>query len=69
MQEARDFHLKVQEWMDARGAATHLGLPLSTIRRLTRAGEIPHKRFTPRNIRYSRAALDEWASGQVVGGA
>jgi len=56
------------EWMDARAAARYLDLPLSTIRRLTRSGSIPHIKPSPRNTRYSKSALDEWASRTSKGG-
>jgi len=61
MIEAVDLHPVLPEWMNVQEAADYLRLPVSTIRRLTRSGEIPSRRFTPRNTRYSRTALNKWA--------
>jgi excisionase family DNA binding protein len=48
------------ERLNARGAAEYLGVALSTVRRLSRAGTLPCHRITPRNIRYLRNELDAW---------
>lgn len=61
MIEATNSHQGVPDWMNVKEAAEYLRLPVSTIRRLTRNNEIPSRRFTPRNTRYSRTALDKWA--------
>ena len=55
------------EWMNVHEAAEYLRLPVTSVRRLTRSGEIPSRRFTPRNTRYSRTALDKWALDQERG--
>jgi excisionase family DNA binding protein len=55
------------DWMTVQEAADYLRLAVSAIRRLTRSGEIPSRRFTPRNTRYSRLALDKWAKDRNRG--
>lgn len=61
MTKTVDLPQVLPEWFNVLEAAEYLRLPVSTIRRLTRSGEIPSRRFTPRNTRYSRSALDKWA--------
>ncbi len=63
-EKKEDLKQQYPEWLDAREAARVLSLPLSTIRRLTREGKIPFKRFTPRNTRYSREEIEKWACKQ-----
>lgn len=47
--------------------ADRTGLSLSTIRKLTRSGEIPHIRVG-RRILYPAEALAEWLSENTIGG-
>lgn len=47
--------------------ADRTGLSLSTIRKLTRCGEIPHIRVG-RRILYPAEALAEWLSEKTIGG-
>jgi excisionase family DNA binding protein len=53
-------------WLDAQGAADHLGFKLKRIRNLTAARAIPFHRQGHR-VRYRRDELDEWLDGQREG--
>ena len=48
-------------WMDSAAAAVYVGRPLSSIRKLTAARQIPFEQATP-NARcyFRRSDLDEW---------
>ncbi len=51
------------QWLDAKGAAEYLAVPLSTIHKLTAARAIPFSRDTPGGkLYFKRSALDEWRS-------
>ena len=48
-------------WLDAKGAAEYLGLPLSMVRKLSAAREIPCVQDVPKGkLYFKRSALDEW---------
>lgn len=48
-------------WLDSRGAAAHLAVPLSTIRAWTARGELPGFQDTlGGNYYFKRSDLDEW---------
>lgn len=48
-------------WLDSRGAAAHLAVPLSTVRNWTARGELPGYQDTPGgNYYFKRSDLDEW---------
>jgi excisionase family DNA binding protein len=48
-------------WLDSRGAAAYLAIPLSTFRTWTARGELPGYQDTPSgNYYFKRSELDEW---------
>ncbi|HRU98008.1 MAG TPA: helix-turn-helix domain-containing protein [Ruminococcus sp.] len=52
--------------LSATDISGNTGLSLSTIRKLTRSGEIPHIRVG-RRILYPVAEIEEWLRSQTVG--
>ena len=53
--------------LNAAEVSERTGLSLSSVRKLTRSGEIPHIRVG-RRILYPAEALAEWLTQQTVGG-
>jgi hypothetical protein len=48
-------------WLNSRGIADHLGIPLSTVRTLTARGELPTYQDTDGGNHYGkRSELDDW---------
>lgn len=48
-------------WLDSRGAAVYLAVPLSTVRAWTARGELPGYQDAPGgNYYFKRSDLDEW---------
>lgn len=48
-------------WIDAKAAATHLGVPVSTIHRMTAARSIPFQQAKPgAKCWFRRSDLDMW---------
>lgn len=53
--------------LTAKQAATFLNTSLSTIRRLTYAGDLPSVRYTERQVRYRLQDLEQWVASRVEG--
>jgi excisionase family DNA binding protein len=53
------------EWLDTGGAAAHLGVGVSTIHRLAKAGRVPaHQDVPAGKYAFLRSELDAWRAGQ-----
>jgi excisionase family DNA binding protein len=53
-------------WLDSRGAAAYLAVPLSTVRAWTARGELPGYQDTEGgNYYFKRSELDEWRRSNV----
>ena len=62
--------------VDEKRAAEILGLAPATLRKMRSLGPqekglppIPFLKYSPRCVRYSTAALEQWKAGFIVGGA
>jgi len=58
---------KVRLCLNAADVSERTGLSLSSVRKLTRSGEIPHIKVG-RRILYPTDALAEWLTQKTVGG-
>lgn len=56
--------MNTSDWVMAEIAAVHLGLSMTTVRRKTQRGEIPHAQIG-KSIRYHLPTIDEWLIAQA----
>lgn len=54
-------------FLDYRGAARYLSVPVGTLRALVHRKAIPHVRIGPRSVTFDRADLDAWIDARRVG--
>lgn len=65
--EIKSLILTNKKILNADEAATYLGLPKSSIYKLTAAGKIPHSKPTNRILFFDKDELTEWAlSAKVI---
>ncbi len=52
-------------WLDAKGAAEYLAVPLSAVHRLTSTRQIPFSQDVPGGkLYFKRSALDDWRTSR-----
>ena len=54
------------QFMNYKEAARYLGIPIGTLYSWVHKQRVPHVRFGPRQVRFSRVRLEEWIAAQEV---
>lgn len=57
-----------KKWLNIRGAADHIEMSVSFIRKNVRLGTIPYTRVGSKVLRFDRNALDAWMAERSRGG-